>query len=335
MYLLIIYRVKILVTGKYTVLIVSFSLLCVGLCFSSTIVLAEVIGTPGYNLSQPTTFPEPAYATIITGYVIDEDGNGVTNAVVTLWQNGKPWEFSGKIQYNSGTNNPQSSSILNPGSFTFGEVATGNYTIRAEKDGFLGSTYFYVSSDTGRKFGEAPLRFSETSVKVLLKGYRVPDFTPIQLSYAGSINGTVYDLLHKRASANVSLWQNGQMVKMPKNPQSSSPNGTYIFEHLAPGQYEVRAETGDASGNTHNSSTSVMVANATVAADVVIASIGMAPPVTWAPTPDATYAVTSIPVQSAMLNTSVNTPAPFPSMGIILIAMGMAAAFVYYINRLS
>lgn len=324
MYLLIIILVKALSMGKLLIFVISLGFVYLILCGTTLSVLAESIDTSADNTQLPASLSGPVYATVITGYVVDENGNGVSNAVVTLLQNGGKWQFAGKIHYAPRSDeNPQISGIDHPGSFTFGEVVSGNYTVTAEKDGFTGSKDFYVSSDTGKKITHEPLRFSETAVNVSLKGYKVPVFNSTQISYTGAITGSVYDGSHGLRVANVTLWQSGQMLKVPKNPQRSLP-GTYQFEHIPPGQYEVRAEACDVAGNWHNSSISVTVVDTPVQADVVLSTMAgsQLPPntPTPAPSPDNT-------------SEQPDSTTPFPETGDVLLAITIAALIVGLFHR--
>jgi hypothetical protein len=211
---------------------------------------------------------------LIIGYVLDEDGNPVSAANVTLWQNGQFWQQT-RVTY-AGSENPQASDIHNgnEGYFIFGFVEPGNYSVRAEKDGHMGST--------GLTFVDKTI-----TINCTINGYRVPSFSPEQLSYTGAITGTVYETSGQVMTdgANVSLWQDGQMTKMPGNPQVGT-GSTFLFEHLPPGRYEVRAAMQYVRVFRNNSAkVSVNVSNGSVTADIELPFAAPQPPPTLPPTP--------------------------------------------------
>jgi hypothetical protein len=203
----------------------------------------------------------------------------------------------------AGSENPQSSDIHNgnEGYFIFGFVDPGSYTVKAEKDGYMGSTSLTFTDKT-------------ITVNVTITGYHVPSFSPEQLSYNGAITGTVHETSGQDMTdgANVSLWQGGRLEKMPGNPQLGT-GSTYLFEHLPPGQYEVRAAMQYARVFRNDSAkVSVNVSNGTVTADIVLPFAAPQPPT---PPP--------------------STPLPSSSSGIttILLSIGVAILLMGTLSR--
>jgi hypothetical protein len=183
--------------------------------------------------------------------------------------------------------NPQTSYIYNDetypqeyaltGLFWYGLVEPGQYLLTAEKDGYKSSIAVSVGNDminTSFSGFSAP----KIMVNVTLEGYRVPTLTQEQLSYTGGITGTLKTYWgYGAGGVNMSVWQNGQLVRMPKNPQASygrNLNGSkidFLFEHLAPGQYLVVAEYRSPDINTENAT--VNVTDHTEIVDMVLSKI--------------------------------------------------------------
>ncbi|MGA9139910.1 MAG: carboxypeptidase-like regulatory domain-containing protein [Methanocella sp.] len=176
----------------------------------------------------------------IGGTVLDEDGKAVSSAVVTLWLDGKQWQHNPKLAYYASSVNPCTSGIYgnNPGSYSFSPVEQGNYSITADKDGFHGSATVIIDNAT--------INVTST-VNIILQGYRIPVPSQEQLSYTGGIAGTLRTVQEYRMEGNVSLWRDGELVALPENPQWTITRYyqgreiSFLFEHLAPGQYEVIA----------------------------------------------------------------------------------------------
>jgi hypothetical protein len=300
----------------------------------------------------PSTQAVAIYPGLMTGYVFDEGGNPVSAANVTLWQDGMLWLQSKSVYASSA--NPQTSDIHNgnEGYYLFGVVDPGNYTVRAEKDGHEGSA--------GLVFG-----YNSVIINVTLTGYRIPSFSEEQLSYTGAITGTVYDMSGQDMTngANVSLWQDGQMLKMPGNPQVGLGNA-YLFEHLAPGRYEVRAVMHYvAVFKDYPANISVNVSNDVVSADIVLPfSAPLKPeptPPGWAPNSSTAASITpkpsliasprspndmnmppSLPAESGSPPTPppippLPTPRPSPSPGIamVVLSLGIGILLVSIIRR--
>ena len=131
--------------------------------------------------------------------------------------------------------------------------------------------------------------------------------SPEQLSYKGGVAGTIKTYWgYGFIGANVSLWQNGQLVKMPGNPQSTHArdyNGSkvdYLFEHLAPGQYQIVVEYHSPSRETE--SIVVNVSDRIEVSDIVLSRV-------------------------------LNRPAPFPGVSAVVLAFGTASAFFIILKR--
>lgn len=225
-----------------------------------------------------TSYPEGS----ISGKVLDTDGLPVPDAIVTLSQDGSPVINNYTIHENPQASAPYSdqsisdygSQKLTPdeGSFAFGSIYPGNYTLTAEIDGYKDSVTVLLVSNT-----------DAIIVNITLIGYSVPALTPAQMSETGAIAGKTTDLQGIISGVtNVTLWQNGSVVRIPKNPQYSYQNGTYLFEHLAPGEYMLTAEV-----QGHSSfPVTVEVGNSTVTANLMVQGyIEMIPP---SPTPGPT-----------------------------------------------
>lgn len=270
------------ISNKFVILITSICVIYLGINLLSTVVFAQMP-----NMSVQPGVSIPAHLTqgsvptaYVTGYVLDEDGNPVPGATVTLRQDGKLWQV-GQFMYGDGANpvktgiySPATSGVLTEGSFTIGLLFPGEYTLTAEKGGYKSSSAsFRVGEDT-----MSPNQLSATQheiqVNITLTGYHVPTFTPEQLSYTGAIVGTLSGRSGGAASvANVSLWKDGHMVDAPDNPQESitalnisGMSVDYVFEHVAPGHYTVLAEGYSFS---ENNSISVDVGTDTVMTDIV------------------------------------------------------------------
>jgi hypothetical protein len=275
---------------------------------------------------DPATIPTipPMVGSVVRGFVLDSDGIPVPGANVTLWQNGNVWQH-GKMVYVK-ADNPQTSYIYSDeqhpqeyaitGLFWFGLVEPGRYVLTAEKDGYKGSTTVSVGDDminTSFTGFSAP----KIMVNVTLEGYHVPVLTQGQLSYTGGITGTLRTYWgYGAAGVNMSLWQNGQLVTIPDNPQASHGrdwNGSeidFLFEHLAPGQYDVLAEYYSPFRYVENST--VTVGDRIEMIHIVLSHILNSITTTPSPTPPA---VSTLPT---------SRPAPFPGIAAVLISLGIA-----------
>jgi hypothetical protein len=309
---------------KYVIFSILFCLGCLSVNLTSMAVYAQ---SP--NASSQPTVSLPAYiwegpvpGGYITGYVLDEDGNPVPDATVSLLLDGQLWKPS-KYSYPDNRDNPQTTRIayhdtegfLQEGSFLFGLPIPDEYTLTAEKDGYKGSASVHVGRDT-----------RVITVNITLSGYRQPTFSPEQLSYTGAIAGEIRGDQGYPVGANVSLWQDGRMVKMPDNPQStlklnySGQRVDYIFEHLAPGNYTVMAEYW-VSGNIFDSKTvSIEVGTRPMRADMVV------PRAKRMPTgyPDISFT----PTVGEFL-ASESRPTPALSGLLVLLAIGTVAYFMH------
>lgn len=163
---------------------------------------------------------------------------------------------------------------------------------------------------------------SKIIVNVTIKNYHVTTYSQEQLSFSGAISGTLSNKYSTRVSkgVNISLWQNGQILDIPQNPQSSYHENIsgrdvdFIFEHLAPGQYEVMAEYRDSGKYTDN--VSVFVNNEMVSTNITLTRLT---PHVGTPSPAPSTSPTAIPA---------NTPTPFPGVIMILLSIGVAALLI-------
>ena len=268
----------------------------------------------------------------IAGYVLDEDGNPVPGANVSLWQDGHLWQV-GIWQYPTG--NPQNSMIaytddrgvalLKAGGFIFGYTFPGDYVLMAEKDGHKSNaTGVYVNEST---MGEAAIIPQVIVANVTLIGYHVPTLTPEQRSYTGAITGNIWAAGGYGATGvNMSLWRDGRLVDMPDNPQASfnrsysGANVDYLFEHLAPGHYTVMAEY--QAPILFNDTVPVDVGTVPMRADIILSNMLIRPTnfpvISFTPT---------VGVFSASASTS-SKPTPALSCIISLLMIGIVSYFM-------
>ncbi len=275
---------------------------------SSTALMTPVIpfGAPG---------SAPAVCGAINGLVLDINGIPVSGANVTLWKNGLLAVDTSNWITTSEIYNPNDAS--NEGSFTFYGVYPGNYTVRAEKDGYVGETLANVSNDTiHHTIAEINASSDTVNADIILQGYRAPVFDTARNVYGGGISGVAFDQVGTIIPvAEITLMQNGQIVRMPKNPQHTQYNGTYIFDHIAPGQYQLTAEI-----EGHKSSPiTVEVNNSTVVANMTVQDYAYAPPGIPAPTSSAMSTQYPSPSQAV--------PTPFPGLSAILLTIAISSFF--------
>ncbi len=277
---------------------VIFTLLAVLGCSSACLLpMAGCAQSAGANVSLPAYIREgPVPGGYITGFVLDENGIPVPGATVSLLQDGQLWrpEKYGYPRLAHGVN-PQTTRIayhdaddfLKEGSFLFGLPFPDVYALAAEKDGYKGSASVHIPRELLYPDTNGPVS-STFVVNITLKGYYRPTFSPEQLSYAGAIAGEIRSVPGYHAGANISLWRDGRMVKMPNNPQSTfdyyySGHGVdYLFEHLAPGNYTVMAEYhGDGNYGNYSKTVSVDVGTCPMRADMVLPEKVKMPPYGW------------------------------------------------------
>ena len=195
-----------------------------------------VVATP---TPTPTPAPNVTYPQYLSGFIVDDLGNGVPGVNVTLWQNGQLMNYTG---------NPQESGdgLIAPlGAYSFvtrqDTLQPGVYQIMAQNDGFIGSITVNYQGMTVNK-------------NISLLGYvYIPQATPMpNVTYPLYLTGLVLDCNGISVpGANVTLWQNGQVISCPENPQQSSDGqtsapGTYNFtvdrDNLSIGDYQITAE---------------------------------------------------------------------------------------------
>jgi protocatechuate 3,4-dioxygenase beta subunit len=197
---------------------------------------------PKATITPITSSAGPYPNASITGRVLDSDGMPVANAIVTLYEDGNVVHDGGAMYDNPQASAPyvdieppgEPANLYQPpseGSYQFIGIYPGNYTLTAEIDGYTGLEMVNINNDY------------TSLVDITLKDYHAPSLSPTQMAYTGGITGNITDLQGILADdTNVTLWQNGQVVRIPMNPQISYRNGTYLFEHLAPGEYQLTSE---------------------------------------------------------------------------------------------
>jgi hypothetical protein len=274
----------------------------------------------------------------ITGYVLDMEGNPVPGATVSLLQDSQLWnpgKYSCFAPYPYGVN-PQTTRIayldtegfLQEGSFLFGLPVQDEYTLTAEKDGSNGTVRVYVGGDT-----------RVMTVNITLNSYQQPTYSPEQLSYTGAITGNLMTASGMKVrGVNMSLWQDGKLVNMPYNPQSSfernysGANVEYLFEHLPPGHYTVMAEY--SAGGEYNDTVTLDVGTSPMRVDIVLSQMfgrpGNFPVNSFTPTVveffTSSPSATVLP-SMALVSESKPTPA-LPWIMVLLIIISMAC-FLY------
>lgn len=306
----------------------------------------------GYALSQsPIVYatpavpvPGPGSAPVVmgsvAGFVVDVDGNPVSNAIVSLWGDGQIVRPSGGL-----AGNPQISRLYSlsnipdmpMGYFQFFGVYPGNYTVTAEKEGYKGSATVFVSNDTVHQFlspADMQVPHNDTVMaNITLSGYHAQLRSAEELEYSGAVTGVVKDgegdIL---VFVNVSLWQNGIMVGRPDNPQysnlSGDRSGVFLFEHLQPGRYEVWANKTDAALVTRMANVTVDVNDKTVVANIILENFFYRHLPPGASRVDSSNITTPIPAPIAK-----DGPRPSPSSNILYCVLAICAVLLLYLSK--
>lgn len=298
------------VTGAYTIAILSILMICI--------------------LSAQASASDPgAY---ITGYVVDEDGAPVPFANVSLWQDGHPWEQT-KFLYSNGSSqlsrmagNNEWDSLIE-GGYAFGYVFPGNYTVIAEKGGYIGKTNVTVPDNTTSEFVVNP---TPIPVKITLNKYYLPTLTQEQRAYTGAIAGNIWSDHGERITyATVTLWKDGKKIDRLDNPQgpSSRPysgtNVDYLFDHLAPGSYNITVESDI--GLFINGTIAVNVNSRPMQADIVVTRLK-------APPPGYSSTETSIsPTIGEFSTSTASTPESKPSPALAWWAIPLVISIMAYV----
>lgn len=198
---------------------------------------------------------------VITGLVLDEYGQPVPNATVTLMQGGRLWQPNESVF--SGITNPQTSGFEGDkvGWYDFSLLYPGQYTIMVEKWGYKGSASVQIN-DTNVH--------SPHSVNIILEDFDAA-LSQEQVSYRGGVAGQIWDTMHDLLVhyANVSICHDGQMVRISDNPQKSM-DGNFSFRHLAPGRYEIKIEAPQPSGDIVCENATVDVGTGIVNNDIIM-----------------------------------------------------------------
>lgn len=220
----------------------------------------------------------------IAGYVLNEEGRPVEGAMVSLLQNGQLWSpdkygfFPGMSNYQ--TRNPDwtrrgyedDEGFVKAGGFLFSLPISDAYTIVAEKDGYTGSATVIVGPEI-RNTSDLVARI--ITVNITLTGYHKQSlYSSKKLSYTGAIVGDIWDASGGKTAARISLYQDGQLMDEPYNPQfafgrnGSSKHIDYRFLHLAPGPYTVNVDSPQGNGTVSvNVGTDIMRADVVVSKD--------------------------------------------------------------------
>ncbi len=304
-----------------TILIICISFLIV--FFSSITALAQSSG-----LAMPNGY--------IMGYVLDENGNPVPGADVSVWQNGQLWKPQQYGDYSGDDNgNPQTTRItyvnadgfVKEGGFLFDLPYPDEYTITAEKGRYKGSANIHVSQNSS----------SHIIVNITLDGYYQPTFTPDQLSYNGVIVGDIRDIHgYNNWRYDVSLWRDGHLVIMPNNPQTcgihnySGTQVDYIFEHLAPGGYTVMVSY---LTYYYNDNVSVDIDTRPMRADILLSREPTVPDplpdISFTPTVGEFVASTQASLSATALPCTAPRPTPALPGIIVILVIGSTAILLH------
>jgi hypothetical protein len=269
--------------------------------------------TPAIPFGAPGS--APAVCGGIRGFVLDVNGMPVSDANVTLWIDGKLADYPHDTPIFSKVYDPNSPET--EGSYEYYGVYPGNYTVIAKKDGYKGTALASVSNDTVHKtLNEVNESMDTIIANITLQDYHAPSINPSASAYRGVITGVALDQNNRIIPrAEIILLQDGQAIKIPKNPQYADYNGTYIFQNITPGEYQIIADIQE--GMLHKSSpVSVDVNNSTVVANITIQDYAYQPPGLPVPT-DTPY-----PTQSTRPTT------PFPGIFTIMLAMAISCFFI-------
>lgn len=212
--------------------------------------------TPAEPMESPNGY--------ITGYVLNEEGRPVEGAVVSLLLDGQIWRFDRYGFYpgmsNYQTRNPDwtrfgyenDECFVKAGGFLFGLPVHDTYTIVAEKDGYTGSATVRIGPEILNMSDRAN---RSITVNITLKGYHKQSlFSAKRLSYTGAIVGDIWNNTGYKTAARISLYQDGQLLSEPNNPQfAMGRNGSgkhvdYRFMHLAPDNYTVQVDSPNGNG---------------------------------------------------------------------------------------
>lgn len=323
---------------RYVTAIVSV-LLCVGLLVSFA-ALTQAQSATGRSLVN-------AAPGIIFGVVEDSLGNPVSNATVTLWQQGKLWQSSGVV-WGSGLN-PQTTayyqygSDMPEGSFAFGIVQPGSYLLTAEKGGYSKTVIINIQGSMPQETFDSAVMPVE-QIDFHLGEYPFTFYPEVDRSNAGAITGFINGSRGLASGVNVTLMQGGNVVSMVRNPQISSDRvipedgGNYLFEHLARGQYRVVIETIGEFGEPCRAYKAVYVDNETqvvsfeipsnVTSDQATPVPSIRPAPTATPMPPAASEVSPAAIPS---DVPVATPAPISELMSIVGVLG--ATFVLCMRK--
>ena len=304
-------------------IITLISIVSLSLLFFSGHALSQ-ISTPVPGVTIPINSNSGFVGSTIEGHVLDANGEPVSNAVLTLLENGQIVNPSG------GSNgNPQISRLYSynymgdVGFFDFVVYNTGQYTLTAQLDGYNSSIEVFVNNDSAG---------NTSIVNITLSGYRVPVLSKEQLEYTGAVTGIVLDrngvIL---PGVNVSLWQNDQLVKIPNNPQLALLGGNrFLFANLSPGHYELLANTMYTSASSFVDQAYVDVYNSTVTTNITMQNytyLNMTPPSMPAQNPSNT------PVPGTVTPKDLPPPSAFPASLYVLLSICTASLICLHKNR--
>jgi hypothetical protein len=198
------------------------------------------------------------------------------------------------------------------GSFEFVVYNAGQYTLTAQLDGYNSSIEVFVNNDSA----------GNTSIaNVTLSSYSVPVLSKEQLACAGAVTGVVMGRNGAiLPGVNVSLWQNGQLVKIPNNPQLALLGGNrFLFANLSPGHYELIANTMYTSLSSFVDTAYVDMYNNTVTSNITMQNytyINMTPPSIPPQNPSNT------PTPGTVTPNYLPSPSAFPASLYVLLSIG-------------
>jgi protocatechuate 3,4-dioxygenase beta subunit len=127
------------------------------------------------------------------------------------------------------------------GRFRFTNVAQGNYTVRAEREGYFSATV----NQTSAGFVSRP---TNVQAAAIVNAQQAAANVVLELIPGGSIRGRVYDRAGRLvSSARVSVlresYQDGHIVFASAKSGTTDDRGAFRVWGLAPDRYYLRAET--------------------------------------------------------------------------------------------
>lgn len=169
-------------------------------------------------------------AGIITGSVVDDIGDNPSTCVSAYLDDTDPFDVRWPDAVSHKDDELVVTSRVEDGSFRIRGLGTGNYRLLV---GCLGA---YGPQEAPAPFGYVP---SWASVVTLPSGGAEIEASPVTLTRAGSISGTVVDQFGRdQANACVDAWKSSSR---PVGASFTTASGSYEGARLAPGSYRVSA----------------------------------------------------------------------------------------------